>query len=292
MAQKNQEINDLLVDVTIKSKALEVISSKLSKYLSPQLYNSIFSGNREVHIESRRCKLTVFFSDIVGFTEITESLEAEDLTALLNEYLNAMAKIALKYGGTIDKFIGDAIMIFFGDPESHGVREDALACVSMALEMRSKIAELKAKWSVQGFQKQFDARMGINTGYCTVGNFGSNDRMDYTIIGGQVNIASRLETMAPTGGILISHETYSLIRENIYCEESGEVTLKGIFSPIRTYIVQNHYNLLSGKDRIIDIASPKDDSFSIKVNLDTLHSDNKDLLIHHLESVLFRIKNS
>ena len=116
-------------------KNIEVLASKLSKYLSPQVYESIFSGKKNAIIEASRKKLTVFFSDIKGFTEITDRLEPEVLSSLLNNYLNEMSKIALKYGGTIDKFVGDAILIFFGDPETKGEKEDALACVSMAIEM-------------------------------------------------------------------------------------------------------------------------------------------------------------
>jgi adenylate cyclase len=102
----------------------------------PQVYKSIFTGDKDVKIESYRKKLTVFFSDIQNFMMTTGSMESEALTSLLDEYLNEMSKIALEHGGTIDKYIGDAIMIFFGDPESKGNKEDALACVNMALAMR------------------------------------------------------------------------------------------------------------------------------------------------------------
>src|SRR5687767_16007468 len=108
-------------------------------------------------------------------------MESEDLTQLLNHYLTEMSKIALQYGATIDKYVGDAIVMFFGDPESRGVREDALACVRMALAMQARIAELSPGWSDMGIEMPLSCRIGIHTGYCTVGNFGSEDRMDYTI---------------------------------------------------------------------------------------------------------------
>ena len=98
---------------------------KIAKYISPQIYKSIFSGQRDVAIATERKKLTIFFSDIKDFTATTERLQPEDLTALLNEYLTAMSNIALEYGATIDKFIGDAVLAFFGDPETRGVAEDA-----------------------------------------------------------------------------------------------------------------------------------------------------------------------
>lgn len=156
--------------------------------------------------------MTIFFSDIVNFTSTTEGMETEDLTDLLNSYLEEMSRIAIKYGGTIDKFIGDAILIFFGDPLSQGVKEDAKACASMAIEMRDRLKELQEKWYSFGIQNPFQVRAGITTGYCTVGNFGSKSRMDYTIIGNQVNIASRLESNAKPDQILISHETFSYKR--------------------------------------------------------------------------------
>jgi len=121
-----------------KSNALERLSNQLAKYLSPQVYESIFSGSQEVRLTSSRKKLTVFFSDIADFTETADRLESEELTQLINHYLTEMSKIALEYGATIDKYIGDAIMIFFGDPETRGIREDALACVHMAIAMRGK----------------------------------------------------------------------------------------------------------------------------------------------------------
>ena len=199
--------------VTEKNKALEALSTKLSKYLSPQVYSSIFSGSQSVEIASTRKKLTVFFSDIADFTSTTDDLELEELTGLLNHYLTEMSKIALEHGATIDKYIGDAFLAFFGDPETKGVKEDAIACVNMAVAMQRRMRELQAEWRDAGLQKPFQLRIGINTGYCTVGNFGSQDRMDYTIIGSEVNLVSRLQSHAALGSILMSHETYSLVKE-------------------------------------------------------------------------------
>jgi len=235
-----EEVLWTVVDITQRvhaHKKIEKLAVKLSKYLSPQVYDSIFSGKQNVKIEAYRKKLTVFFSDIKGFTELTDRLEPEVLSSLLNSYLNEMSKIALKYGGTIDKFVGDAILIFFGDPESKGDREDANACVLMALEMRERMKYLRKLWEDQGISKPLNIRIGINTGYCNVGNFGSEDRLDYTIIGGEVNLASRLESKADSGQILISHETYALIKKQIVCEKKEEINVKGIAHKIQTYQV-------------------------------------------------------
>ena len=231
-------------ELATKSNALEQLSTQLAKYLSPQVYDSIFSGKQEVKLASERKRLTIFFSDIAGFTATTEKLESEDLTRLLNHYLTEMSNIALHYGATIDKYIGDAIVIFFGDPETLGVREDALACVKMALAMRNKMSELQTLWSESGVEDPLKCRMGINTGMCTVGNFGSDDRMDYTIIGGGVNLAARLESACKIEEILISYETYSHIKEEIFCEKYADLEVKGIAQPVATYqVIDLHENL-------------------------------------------------
>jgi class 3 adenylate cyclase len=159
------------------------------------------------------------------------------LTNALNKYLNEMSKIALDHGGTIDKYIGDAIMIFFGDPDSLGEKEDAIACVKMALAMNKKLREMRREWDVLGISSPLRVRMGVNTGFCTVGNFGSDERLDYTIVGGAVNLASRLETAAGVDQILISEDTFSLIKDVIQCEPNDKITVKGIAYPIVTYTV-------------------------------------------------------
>ena len=223
-------------DIT-DSKDKERILKKLSKYFSPQVYNSIFSGELDVTINTKRKNLTVFFSDIKSFTTITEKLEPEVLTNLITNYLTEMTNIAIKYGGTVDKYIGDAIMIFFGDPQSNGTKEDAIACVSMALEMKKKLRRLKRDWERTGISESLDVRMGIHTDVCTVGNFGSSDRLDYTVLGNGVNLASRLESMAEANEILISENTRNLINKDIESQFFSEISVKGKSHPVKAYRV-------------------------------------------------------
>ncbi len=215
---------------------LNDINKKLAKYISPQLHSSLFEG-KDVGIESKRKKLTIMFSDIQNFTETTEEMEPEDLTYILNNYLTEMSNIALKHGATIDKFIGDAIVAFFGDPQSNGIQEDATACVLMAIEMRDKLKELQTKWHNEGFVRPFNSRIGINTGYVTVGNFGSDKKMEYTAIGGNMNLAARLEASSEPGEVLISHETYLLVKDKIEAVYRGDITAKGFHKPVPTYRV-------------------------------------------------------
>jgi class 3 adenylate cyclase/HAMP domain-containing protein len=264
-----------------KSRALEQLSSQLAKYLSPQVYESIFTGKQEVKIASRRKQLTVFFSDIAGFTETADRLESEDLTRLLNHYLTEMSQIALSYGATVDKYVGDAIVIFFGDPETRGVNEDALACVEMAIAMRKRMRELQELWRASGIEKPLQCRIGINTGYCTVGNFGSEDRMDYTIIGSGVNLASRLEAAATPGEILISYETYAAVRQRIHCEERGHISVKGIAYPVTTYQVVDTYENVRAVRGFIHEEHP---SLRLDLDLDAMSADDR----NHAAAVLHK----
>ena len=233
-----------------KAQMLESLSRKLSKYLSPQIYRSIFSGEKSDEVVAQRKKLTIFFSDIAGFTETTDMLESEELTNLLNQYLREMSSIALEHGGTIDKFIGDAIMLFFGDPQTRGAREDAVACVRMAIAMQQRMRDLQAEWRERGQEHVFQLRIGINTGFCTVGNFGSADRIDYTIIGNEVNLAARLQQHADLGGILLAHETFALVKDDVATEETGTITVKGFAKPVRTHRVVGILDT-SGEGRVI-----------------------------------------
>jgi class 3 adenylate cyclase len=130
------------------------------------------------------------------------------------------------------------MVIFFGDPDTLGVKEDALRCVKMALAMQRRMSELQILWREMGSDKTFQVRMGINTGYCDVGNFGSDLRMDYTIIGSEVNLAARLEQAADPGGILISKETWSLVRDEIVAEAHEPVNAKGFAEPVEAYSVR------------------------------------------------------
>ena len=258
-----EELKQRDEELAIKTTALEQLSSQLAKYLSPQVYESIFTGRNKVAVASRRKKLTIFFSDLEGFTETTERLESEDLTQLLNHYLTEMSKIALQFGGTIDKYVGDAMLIFFGDPETKGVKADAIACVKMAIVMGKRMRELDSVWRASGIEKPPRCRTGINTGFCTVGNFGSEERMDYTIIGSGVNLACRLEQAAPPGEILISYETYALVKDEVCCEEQSHINVKGISHAVATYKVIDLYDDLAKSRDLI-----REESARLRLDID------------------------
>jgi len=281
------KLHDAYEQISDKNKMLEGLSAKLSKYLSPQVFESIFSGKQEVRIASQRKKLTVFFSDIVGFTETTDNLEAEELSNLLNHYLTEMSTIAMEHGGTIDKYVGDAIIAFFGDPETRGVKEDAKACVNMAIAMQRRMRELQSEWLDMGLEKPFEVRIGINTGFCTVGNFGSAERMDYTIIGNEVNLAARLESVAEVGGILMAHETHALVKDTVLAEEGDTLTVKGFAKPVRTYSVVGLYEDLAEQGRFI---SHDQEGLALKIDRNKLTKKGKAEAIKALEEAAAQLK--
>ena len=217
---------------------------RLSKYLSPPLRKAILTG-KDVRAETQEKALTIFFSDMEGFTQLAERLDPEQLTSLLNSYLTVMSEIAFRFGGTVDKVIGDSIMVFFGDPESRGVRSDAVRCVSMAIAMRKAMQELQLRWQAEGIEHPVGLRMGINSGVCKVGNFGTENRLDYTLLGRAVNLASRLETSADSNEILLSEDTYGLIGDSIHCIDKGQISIKGFAEPVKVYSAVDLHKHLS-----------------------------------------------
>ncbi len=227
------------LSLMLANKKLQQLSSHLSKYVSSEVIQSIMDGKTEAIIKSSRKMLSVFFSDIVGFTKKTELLEPEEMNLLLNKYFDRMESITRKYNGTLDKYIGDAIMVFFGDPTTKGAKEDALSCIKMAMEMQKQVYNLSGEWEEHGLDEPFQIRIGIFTGYCTVGNFGSEKQMDYTIIGNPVNAASRLESAARPGETLISHNTWEHIKEYVEWEEMNAIVVKGFREPLRVYRVSD-----------------------------------------------------
>ena len=235
-----------------KTKRLENIANRLSKYLSPQVYKSIFDeeeSGKKIKESYVRKNLTIFFSDIVNFTDLSDSLEAEKLALILNNYLSEMSLIAINSNATIDKFIGDAILSFHGAPETLGDENDAINCISMALEMKERVKELQSFWIRQGVKGGLKVRYGISSGFANVGDFGSSVMSDYTAIGSSVNLASRLQSIAPENEIIISYTTYNLVKNQINCEEYEEITPKGFVRPVKTYKVIDFKNKKNSKTK-------------------------------------------
>ena len=206
----------------------------LRRYLSPKLAEKILSSGNTLGAEPQRKMITVLFSDIRNFSTLTDNLEPEELFNLLDSYLSEMTKLIHHYEGTLNKIIGDGMLIFFGDPipmEDHAQRS-----VRMAIDMQKKVADLKKEWLQYGYE--LGVGIGINTGYMSVGNIGSDMHMDYTVIGNQVNVAARLESEAKAGQILVSQRTYSRVKDFVEVEEIGKIKVKGIHNPVMTFNIK------------------------------------------------------
>ena len=227
-----ESLNENLQE-TVEQKVVELErASELKRYMSPQLAESILSGDIEVSLGSSRKNLTTVFSDIRGFTELSERTEPEELVGELNDYFSEMTKIVFEHGGTLDKYIGDAVMVFFGDPieqEDHASR-----AVNMAIAMQERMAKLEKKWAHK-YDDVFSIGIGMSTGWTTVGNIGSAVRTDYTVLGNQVNLASRLADRAGRGEILLTERTWKGSGTTHDATLIDEIQLKGVNRPTKIY---------------------------------------------------------
>lgn len=208
-------------------------------YLAREVMEEVLSDPSKLQLGGVRKELTVLFSDIRGFTTLSESSQPEEIVHLLNEYFTAMTDVIFEYGGTLDKFIGDAIMVIYGAPA--GQKDHARRAVCTAIEMMKRLQGLREKWKQEG-RKTIDIGIGINTGEMVVGNMGSAQRMDYTVIGDNVNLSSRLqgETRHYDAHIIISEATYNLVKDNIDAEFLDRVKVKGKTREVSIYKVRGY----------------------------------------------------
>ena len=211
--------------------------SFLARYVPPQLAKKILAGDLAPVRDHHRRKLVMFFSDIQDFTRTTDAMEPEDMGELLNEYFSCMNDIIQKYEGTLANITGDALFVFFGAPDRTDDRDHALRCARMAMEMQQKMRALQKKWFSEGIEYPLQIRCGINTGMATVGSFGSGQRSEYSAMGMQVNLASRLESACKAGAILISHSTWALINDQVDCRSKETIEAKGFSRPVSAYEV-------------------------------------------------------
>lgn len=266
------------------NKSLETITENLSRFVPETVVKALMQGGHEQVAEIKRRNLTVFFSDIVGFSTIATRKEPETLAHLMMEYFTEMTEICRQYGGTLDQFIGDAIVIFFGDPESKGTKEDAIAAVQMALDMQEKLSALRAKWQAEGVVQDIHVRMGISTGYCHVGNFGSKDRLHYTAIGNAVNEAARIESLAAPDAIVLSEDTQKLIASKIETTSLGHESLKGRDHPVELFRADR-----ARDEKDVLMTALSGEGYHVVIEHEKLDDDGR--LIEALEGALLKLKS-
>jgi adenylate cyclase len=213
----------------------ERMRSRLERFHSPQVIEMILRGEQETKdnfMEPKDITATILFTDIIGFTELSEKMPPRDINMILNNYFSRMTDTVFKYGGTLDKYIGDGLMAVFGAPI---VRvDDAVRAIYSAQEMRRELAAMMAQ---EPPERRFQVRIGINTGRVVAGNIGSPRRMDYTVIGDPVNTASRLEALARPDQILMGEETYQRVKDHFDIRRVGPRKVKGKSAEVMVYEV-------------------------------------------------------
>jgi adenylate cyclase len=217
----------------VQSQIVEIERvNRLRRYLAPGLVESVLATEQEevVGAKPRRKELTIFFSDIRNFTQMADQLEPEEVKAVLDEYLSQMTEVIFKYQGTINKFMGDGIMVFFGDPIPQP--DHPLRAIRTAIEMRERALSLQAKLHAR-LPAPFWIGMGIHTGPATVGNLGTGQQLDYTAVGSSVNLAARLQGLSLNNEVIASSSTYDPVRDSLVMRNERREIVKGFAHPIR-----------------------------------------------------------
>lgn len=220
-----------------QERRLALAHHMIRRYAPAQVADRILTGDHVDGAPAERRKLTIFFSDIVGFTTTSDRLDPEDLSALLDDYLDEMARVAERHDTSINQFLGDGILIFFGAPHELPVEEGALKAVQMALEMQERINEMGDRWRRRGVPEPLSVRIGIHTGYASVGDFGSHGRKVYTAIGMQANVAARIQAQCEPGKILLSDTTHALVADKVHTVDRGTLSVKGVHYPVPVHEV-------------------------------------------------------
>jgi adenylate cyclase len=219
----------------IEEQMAELVrTGELRRFLPPQVAEGVLAGDLASDGLQRR-KVTILFSDMVGFTDLSDSLDPEELAEVLDEYLREMSAVLIAHGGTLDNYIGDGIMAVFGAPKPMDDEEQAWAAVRSALTMRDRARELAARIRGRGIPADMQIRVGVNAGHCMIGLFGSDVLRAYKIVGFAVNIAARLQTEASPGTVLAGYRTYGLIKDRVRAERREPLTVKGAARPVEAW---------------------------------------------------------
>ena len=243
-----QEWNRRLVEKISEQMDLIERMSRLKRYLSPQLADSILNSDDPDPIKSHRRDITAIFLDLRGFTAFSDGAEPEEVMALLRTYHTEMGKLIFKFGGTVEHFAGDGLMVFFNDPvpcDDHTEK-----AVRLSLEMRNRAKELRIGWLQKGYD--LDLGIGLAAGYAAVGNIGFEGQMDYGAVGNVTNLASRLCGAAKGGQILTDQKTFTLIEKLVEAEPLQELYLKGLVRPVRAFNIVSLRGLSAITESFLD----------------------------------------
>jgi adenylate cyclase len=228
----------ILVTSQVEKRVSEDVSeveriTRLKRYLSPQLVAAVLSGDVTHALKPTRQEVTIVFSDLRNYTHFSETSEPEEIIAMLSDFHALYGEIIFKYDGTLERFAGDGVMVFFGAPVPF--KDHARRAVAMAVAAQERLVDLRTKWNKLGYT--LDVSFGISTGYVYVGNIGFEGRMDYAAIGKTTNLAARLCAAAKGGQILISRKTLFQVEDLVEVEEIGALEVKGFGEPVMAYNV-------------------------------------------------------
>jgi signal transduction histidine kinase/class 3 adenylate cyclase len=236
LRQQEKEVKQLnqQLEQKLKDQLEELVrNKKLSGYFSGKLLNQILTADNAIDLVTERRNITILFCDLCGFTDMTDRVESEKITQLLNEYLSELVTLVEQHGATLVQVIGDGIMVFLGAPEAMDDKEQARRALKLSIAIQKKVKQLAKDWVARGLEYEGPARIGIHQDYVTVGNFGSNNLMEYTAVGRGINLASRLETSCTPGKIKVSYPIYLLTRDEFNYEEPQQESFKGFSRQIK-----------------------------------------------------------
>jgi adenylate cyclase len=231
VAQLNRQL-----EARVEEQMAELVrTGELKRFLPHQVAEGLLAGQLSPAEGFERRKLTLLFADMVGFTDLSDTLEPEELSEVLNEYLREMTAVAVSHRGTLDNYIGDGLMVIFGAPIFDEEEVQAWAAVQAAFGMKARAEELTAAIRGRGIPADLRVRVGVNTGHCTVGVFGSDVLRAYKAVGFAVNVAARLQSEAEPGSVLAGFRTYALVKDRVRAEQREPLLLKGAARPVEAW---------------------------------------------------------
>jgi class 3 adenylate cyclase/CheY-like chemotaxis protein len=233
--QEMAELNRRL-EARVEEQMAELLrTGELKRFLPRQVAEGLMAGQLAPNQGLERRKVTILFADMVGFTDLSDSLDPEELSDVLGEYLREMSAVLVSHGGTLDNYIGDGMMAMFGAPERAEEADQAWSAVQAAVDMRERAREVAARIRGRGIPADLQIRVGVNAGHCMVGVFGSDVLRAYKVVGFAVNIAARLQTEASPGTILCGYRTYAHVKDRVRAVQREPLTLKGAARPVEAW---------------------------------------------------------
>jgi class 3 adenylate cyclase len=231
VAQLNRQL-----EARVEEQMAELVrTGELKRFLPHQIAEGLLAGQLSPTDGFERRKVTLLFADLVGFTDLSDTLEPEELSEVLNEYLREMTAVAVAHRGTLDNYIGDGLMVIFGAPTPDEESAQAWSAIGAAFAMRDRVEELSAAIRGRGIPADLRIRVGVNTGHCTVGVFGSEILRAYKAVGFAVNVTARLQSEAEPGTVLAGFRTYALVKDRVRAEPREPLTLKGAARPVEAW---------------------------------------------------------